>query len=456
MKEKLRTVLSDTALVRKLVDSLCYSKGGPLPDWDEVYEEHCGATGEIIDERSDLGCVQLSFPDGHKYWYPSKAVSSTLPDLKSSIKTRYTNEQIIAKMTSIVHQELGPTVVDAVEETMSSARRDVSENEEWCLLFAHSLKHLASRTTPATAQLHRVKELERELASSQALVARMQDTRESSVSEKIASNTHESAQEALSQLQTENEELKMQVRSAEELKSHHTREYSILSQKCEGLEKKLRKGDISTGYPSPTTSEKRVSIPSLSEFKSVTIGGVNSERPNPPSPTPLNSTPSTPVTTPAYSNISLPIKDRGQRSVTPPARMSGVGGVRRASTPPARRGTGGVTKTAAATPAAPRQNLPSPLDRRVRRQESIRSTTSSLGGAAPVRTRSPRTVTRSPTYGSGATRRVSPTRGATRDADWPGLRAANRMHPSPSAAAVASRKYHTTSFSRSNTTGYDF
>ncbi|KAJ9436112.1 hypothetical protein DIPPA_02568 [Diplonema papillatum] len=67
-------VLPDVAEVRELVASLCFSRGGPLPDWDEVYEVHCGVEGDVIDERPDLECVLLSFANGNKYWYPAKAL----------------------------------------------------------------------------------------------------------------------------------------------------------------------------------------------------------------------------------------------------------------------------------------------------------------------------------------------------------------------------------------------
>eukprot|EP00754_Rhynchopus_humris_P040039 Rhum_TRINITY_DN23095_c0_g1::Rhum_TRINITY_DN23095_c0_g1_i1::g.177088::m.177088 len=179
-----RTVLSDVGLVRRLVDSLCYSKGGPLPDWDDVYEEHCGATGELIDERPDLGCLQLSFPDGHKYWYPSKAVCSMPPaDLKSSIKIRLTNEQILTKMMAVVDSELGPAVVDDLQDRCAAraARAGSSPSEEWHLFFQETVRHLSHMLPPAhspTTLQRRASELEVELAETRALLATTQKHRE--------------------------------------------------------------------------------------------------------------------------------------------------------------------------------------------------------------------------------------------------------------------------------------
>eukprot|EP01063_Lacrimia_lanifica_P028333 TRINITY_DN4112_c0_g2_i1.p1 TRINITY_DN4112_c0_g2~~TRINITY_DN4112_c0_g2_i1.p1 ORF type:complete len:406 (+),score=129.71 TRINITY_DN4112_c0_g2_i1:49-1266(+) len=346
------TVLPDVALVKKMVDALCYCRGGPLPDWDDVYEDHCGETGEVLEERADLECVQLEFGDGHKYWYPVQAM--TTPVKKPT--PQGLEETVIGKMKGVIAKEMSGYLKNCIGALENKYRMPDSGTEDWLLGFEVVMREL-SGAFDQTEQGQQLVDMERKLAAANRTIEKLKEERVATLS-KVQDQipTTDALYDVVKSLREENEDLKVQLAASEELKQVHSTEFAALAKRCRRLEEKLQSTqppksvDIVTSS-APSSGKKKLTssaVPPIQEFKAA-------EREKP----------------------------KTKRSSTPPSRTSpGMSSRTRASTPPARTRTFTSARPVSPTSSVHSARGGADASRRVGRQDSITSNRGSKAASA--------------------------------------------------------------------------
>eukprot|EP01060_Flectonema_neradi_P001021 TRINITY_DN1059_c1_g1_i1.p1 TRINITY_DN1059_c1_g1~~TRINITY_DN1059_c1_g1_i1.p1 ORF type:complete len:453 (+),score=107.85 TRINITY_DN1059_c1_g1_i1:40-1398(+) len=375
-EEKARgQVISDVELVKKLVDALCFSKGGPLPDWDDVYETHCGVAGDIIEEREDLGCIQLGFDDGHKYWYPADAITTKL-DITETEDTS-AGDIAVAVLKNLIPDARTETV-----EVIAATNPDnfkaiieavVSEAKRATQTTTEDPEALLTGTTTRVSDVQYIKrivEQEREIQRASKLVDQMMEERRAEIS-RLEDGTKygdDALHEIIRLIRTENEDLRMQLENACDFKVTGKKEHTELTKHCRQLEDKVtEQQNLINKLKSQVGEEQKPREPPLLDFRLLR------ERNQPDS-----------GRSGRDSGRSGRRNTTRGRSTTPPtsSRYGVSAGMRRAVTPPSRQSNRPPGYRPSLRSVSPGINIPtrtsSPLstivgDRKIVRTQSLKS-----------------------------------------------------------------------------------
>eukprot|EP01059_Diplonema_ambulator_P013584 TRINITY_DN24116_c0_g1_i1.p1 TRINITY_DN24116_c0_g1~~TRINITY_DN24116_c0_g1_i1.p1 ORF type:complete len:449 (+),score=108.29 TRINITY_DN24116_c0_g1_i1:120-1349(+) len=289
-------------------------------------------SGEILEERRDLGCVQLAFSDGHKYWYPIKALTRSITNGKGVIlKTegKTIPDLMKAKLIDITRRSFGDKV-DLKGFVKMRNYPGAREEEEWAIgveaLFKEispqldALSKTADQTRISDFQYtRRMGEIERDLSLAHKLIHKLQEERrvdfEALEASKGSPGGREDAalHEIIRLIRNENEELRMQLSSADQSTMVARKEAAELARQGKLLEDTLKEQSKSIEILKSELEEKRRrdrEAPLL-DFKALR---------------------------------ETPLTKNKRRAHTPPARIAGNAGMRRAAnfptgvTPPTKRG----------------------------------------------------------------------------------------------------------------------
>eukprot|EP00755_Sulcionema_specki_P003854 Sspe_Gene.3928::Locus_1310_Transcript_1_1_Confidence_1.000_Length_1873::g.3928::m.3928 len=253
-------VRKDVERVKMLVDALSQSRGGPLPEWDTVYESHCGMAGEIVEERADLGCVRIDFLDGYKYWFPAAAVTwikgNGVVEEKSPKRPTHLHLSpvAIANVLEAIRMELEtsdivtslPTLSPSLDLTgcangNSSASATVVMSEMMGLVRAllreirerdKRIKELADTNGELRNQAlpyeHRLRSLEQEVETLRYKSEALQKALQEKYSESLAAKNEDALRRTVLGLQAENQSLRREHEMAKDLYESSKAEYESL------------------------------------------------------------------------------------------------------------------------------------------------------------------------------------------------------------------------------------
>ena len=372
-EEKVRgQVVANVAQVKKLVDALCFSKGGPLPDWDDVYETHCGIVGEIIEEREDLGCIQIGFDDGHKYWYPIDAISKAWD---TSVDEDPSPGTIAAAVLKSLIPDARTEPLEAIAATNPQNIKGVieavvTETKRCSQLLDGDATLLAGGSTTRMSDVQYIKrivEQEREISRASKLVDQMMEERRVEVTrlEDGAKYGDDALHEVIRLIRTENDDLRMQLENACDFKVTGKKEHGELTKHCRQLEEKVSEQQaLINKLKTEIGEEAKPREPPLLDFRLLRERQPDSGRDS--------------------GRSGRRGGNRG-RSTTPPSssRYGASAGMRRAVTPPSRQSNRPASYRPNLRSVSPGVNIPSrvgsPLstitggDRKIVRSQSLKS-----------------------------------------------------------------------------------